>query len=220
MELKEIFGEELANQLTTSTDATVKQIVAKLGEKKLLIDDGKLVPQYRVKELTDEITAHKVQLKKNEDDLKELKEKAGGNAGLTEQISALQKANKQAKDEFDAAQAKAKKSTAVLVALMDGGVSDPTARDVLSKTFDIDKVELGADGKPIGFDALLKPLKENLAFKAMFGTVKMVGQEHNLGGGGEPVSELEVQLAAAQKSGKLVEVVALKRQIAEAQRKT
>lgn len=217
MDLKEIFGEELANQLSVSGDATVKQIVAKLTEKKLILDDGKLVPQYRVKELTDKIDAQEKQIKKSEEDLRTIKVEAENVPVLKSKISEIQAMNKAERESFDAAQSKSKKSTALLVALMDSGVTDPTAREVLSKNFDVDKLELDETGKPKGFDALLKPIKENPVFKTMFGTPRMVGQEHQDGRSAEPQT-LEMKLAEAEKSGRpLVEIVALKRQITEAQ---
>lgn len=218
MDLKEIFGEELANQLSVSGDATVKQIVAKLTEKKLILDDGQLVPQYRVKQLTEKIDAQEKLIKKSEDDLKSIKAEAESVPALKGKISEIQAMNKAEKEAFDAAQVKSKKSTALLVALMDNGVIDPTAREVLSKNFDLDKLELDESGKPKGFDVALKPIKENPVFKAMFGVSKMVGQEHQIGTDAEPQT-LEMKLAEAEKSGRpLVEIVALKRQIMEAQR--
>ena len=65
MELsKEIFGDELVDQLTASTDPVVKSFVAKFTAAKLILDDGKLVPQYRIQELTTKIGEQEKQLKK------------------------------------------------------------------------------------------------------------------------------------------------------------
>ena len=219
MDLKEIFGEELANQLSVSGDATVKQIVAKLTEKKLILDDGQLVPQYRVKQLSEKIVEQEKQIKKSEEDLKTIKVEAESIPALKGRISEIQAANKVEKEAFDMAQVKSKKSTALLIALMDNGVTDPTAREVLSKNFDTDKMELDESGKPKGFDVLLRPLKENPVFKGMFGTPRMVGQEHATGDSPE-LSTLEGKLIEAQKSNRpFVEIVALRRLIAEEQAK-
>jgi hypothetical protein len=219
MELKEIFGEELANQLTISTDATAKAVIAKLATAKLIAGDATMfVPKSEFNEKNELVKSLKAQIATADENLKAIKAEAESLPVLKAKITEMQTAAHAERTQFETAQAKAKKSTALLVALMDNGVSDPTARDVLSKTFDIDKLELDESGKPKGFDLLLKPIKENMAFKGMFGTVKMVGQEHQHGDGGEPISDLERKLAEAEKAGKpLVERIALKRLIAEAQ---
>jgi hypothetical protein len=192
-----------------------EQVIAKLGTTKILIDDGTLIPKYRLDEVLGEKKAALEQVKKSEEDLKVLKEKASGNDSLTAQITELQRANKAAKEEFELNQLKSKKSTAVLVALMDAGVGDPAARDLLSKGIDINKVELDEAGKPKGFETVLKPIKENKAFAGMFGTSRIIGQEHIAGESPNPISALETKLAEAQKSGKLIEVVSLRQRIAE-----
>lgn len=178
MELKELLGEELAVKASASPDAILKEVLVKLGGQKLVSDDGKMVPQYRVKEQSDLIEAQKAQIKKNDEDLKALKDKAAGNDTLTAQITDLQRVNKAAKDEFEASQLKAKKSFALKEALMNSGIGDPEARNLLSLRFDIDKLELDEAGKPKGFDEQLKPIKENKSFAGMFGTTVIVGQEH------------------------------------------
>jgi len=223
MELtKEILGEDLANQVTTSTDVTLKAVVEKLKGVKILLGDATTwVPKSEFNEKLEALKAAKEQIKGHEDALKVLNEKAAGNTALQSQIAELQRTNKEAKDRFEADALRAKKSLALSIALMDNGVGDPAARELLSKSFDVDKLELDETGKPKGLDVLLKPMKENPAFKGMFGTVRMAGQEHVIGDVVEPLPELEAKLIAAQKAGRpFVEVIALKRQIAEAQQKT
>lgn len=215
MEIKELLGEDLATRIGASQDALVKEVVVKLTGQKLIFDDGKLVPQYRVKEQADLIEAQKIQLKKNEDDLKDLKDKAAGNVTLTAQIGDLQRVNKAAKEEFETNQLKAKKSFALKEALMNAGVGDPEARNLLSLKFDIDKLELDEAGAPKGFLDQLKPIKDNKAFAGMFGSTVIVGQVHADGTSPAPLSLLESQLDAAIKAGRTIEVIAIKRQIAE-----
>lgn len=217
MELKEIFGEELANQLTVSGDATVKAVVAKLSTLKLLIGDATThIPKAEFNEKIELVKQLKAQIATADENLKAIKAEAESLPALKGKISEMQAASKTEREGFEAAQAKSKKQTALLVALMDGGVGDPTARDLLSKSFDVDKLELDETGKPKGFDLLLKPIKENPVFKGMFGTARMVGQEHTTGDVSAPISKLEAQLAEAERIGKpLVERVALRRLIAE-----
>lgn len=170
MELKELLGEEL-----------YASVAAKLGDKKLVIDDGKLIPDYRLKEVTDEKKALKEQVSKYEADMKELKAAAAGNDALAKQIADLQTARQADKERFEAGIMKSKKQLAIQESLLSSGVIDASARELLSLKFDVDKIELDDSGKPKGFDTLLKPIKENRAFSAMFGEVKMSGQKHEDG---------------------------------------
>jgi uncharacterized coiled-coil protein SlyX len=223
MDLKEIFGEELSTKLTTSTDETVKQVIVKLNEKKLILDDGKLVPQYRIKELSDQITEKDRLIKKNEDDLKALKLEAENIPTLKSKITEMQTSNKAAKDEFDANQIKTKKDFAIKEYLMNAKVGEADARDLLILKFDPTKIELDEAGKVKGKYAedTLQSLMTNPAFKPMFGMVVMQGQEHQGGDNPNPtLGTLEAKLVAAQKAGKMAEVVAIRKLIFEEQQKT
>jgi predicted transcriptional regulator len=169
-QLKELLGEELYSQL-----------VAKLGDKKLVVDDGKLIPKYRLDEVSEKNKSLSEQLQKYEGDLKTLKQTASGNEELTKQISDLQKKMKEQQEEAEAKMIREKKSFALKDALRSAGVQDDDALDVLSKKFDVDKIELDETGKPKGFDDAIKPLKEKPAFSAMFGKKQISGQEHQHG---------------------------------------
>lgn len=169
-ELKEILGEELFTQVST-----------KLGDKKLILDNGNFIPKHRFDEVSTKVSSLQEVIKKNEDDLKALKKSAEGNEELTKQISELQKQNKEQEKVFTEKELKQKKLFAVKESLLDAGVSDAEARDVLIHKFDIEKLELDDKGKPKGFDELIKPLKENPSFKGMFGEEKFSGQQHQTG---------------------------------------
>lgn len=217
MDLKELVGEELAGKISASQDELVKQIVAKLGEKKLVLDDGKLVPQYRIKELSDQIVEKDKLLKKNEDDLKAIKAETENIPTLKAKITEIQAMNKQEREQFEAEQLKTKKSTALVMALVGEKVYDPLAQETLIKTVDLNKVELDETGKlkdPVSF---LKPYKESSAFKGFFGTVRMEGQDHQEGVIPTPLDLLQTQLATAQKTGRMAEVIAIRRQIFDQQ---
>lgn len=205
MEVKELLGEELYNQVS-----------AKIGDKKLIIDDGAMIPAFRFKEVNDEKKALKDQIAKHESDMKALKDAAAGNESLSAQIAMLQKENKAAKEQYEAGLIRSQKSLAVLEGLLNAGVVDPAARELLAKTFDVDAIVLEADGKPKGFESLIKPLKENKTFAGMFGEVKITGQEHKDGANPTPAGKLEQLLVEAQKRGNLAEVISIKRQMHEA----
>jgi hypothetical protein len=197
-------------------DLYTEAIATKLGSAKVIVDDGTWIPKSRLDEVIGEKKAALELVKKHEDDLKVLKEKAAGNDSLTAQITDLQRVNKATKEEYEAKRLADAKSLAVNVALMNAGVGDPAARDLLAKSIDLAKLELDEQGKPKGFESIIAPIKGNKAFAGMFGTTVVVGQEHVHGDNPIPTTALEAQLAEAMKNRKLPEIVALRRQIAEA----
>ena len=208
-------------------DVLYGQIVEKLGDKQLfmynkgqsvVIDDGKMIPKYRLDEVLEQKKGLQTLLDQGEKDLKSLKKLAEGNTGLTEQIETLQKQGKDAKVAFEQAELQIKKSFALKEALMNAGVVDSEARDLLSLKFDASKIELDDKGKVKGFDDMVKPIKESKVFSGMFGETKLAGQQHGQGGSPEAGSELSTLLDAAVKGGDLLQQIAIKRQIAEKQR--
>lgn len=206
--LKELLGEELYNSL-----------VAKLGNTKLVIDDGKLIPKHRLDEVLTEKKTLEDAVAKHESDLKTLKEQAVGNDKLLAKITTLEAERDTAKSEALKTQTYTKKAFALNVDLFEAGVTSERGRKLLAKEFDIDKLELTDDGKVKNFAESFKPIREDKAFSSLIGNSRIEGTEHGQGGNPPPVTDLEVRLAAAQKAGKTVEVVSLKRQIAESQTK-
>jgi len=213
MELKEQLGEELFNQVTAKLNG--KQLFIHEASQKVIIDDGTLIPKYRLDEVIEKNKNLSAQIEQSDKDLKELKKAAVGNTDLTSQIDVLQKNSKEQKDQFEKKELEIKKSFAVKESLLNAGVGNSDARELLSHKFDIAKIEIGEDGKIKGFDEMLKPIKENKVFSGMFGETKMAGQEHQTGTNPAHKTELEIKLDAAIKNGRTAEVVAIKRQIAE-----
>lgn len=175
-ELKKILGEDL-----------FKQVADKLGDKqlfvydknqKVVIDDGKFIPQYRLDEV---ITKNKLlteQLEKSEKDLKELKKLAQGNQELTDKLTSLQEENKALKIKSEQEFTNLKKQLAVKEELLNAGVVDSDARDLLLNKFSLDSLELTPEGKIKDFETHLKPIKENKVLSQLFGEVKMAGTGH------------------------------------------
>lgn len=168
--LKELLGEELYNAF-----------VAKVGDTKVIIDDGTFIPKHRLDEVIAEKKTLSEQIKSYETDLSGLKEKAKGNEELTATIAKLQTEKEQAKAEADKQMVLTRKGFALKEALLNAGVVSDKARNLLSKEFDIEKLELEENGTVKGFDALLKPIKEDKTFSSMFGVAKITGQTHTQG---------------------------------------
>lgn len=173
--LLELLGQELHNQVAAKLGEV--QIFLHEKDQKVILDDGKMVPQHRVKELTDKVTSLETQLSKSETDLKELKKSFKDNEALTSKIEELQTENKNAKSELVKRETQLKKELAVKEALMSAGVVDADARDLLLPKFDVNTIELDEAGKVKDFDSKLKPIKENKTLSVLFGEIKFKGTQ-------------------------------------------
>jgi len=175
-ELKALLGDEVF--ATIAAKLGDKQVLVFEKDTKVLIDDGKLIPKYRLDEVAASRDSLKGQVEKATADLASLKKSVEGNTDLTTKIEELQGAAKVAKQEAERAEARLRKHFAVKESLMNAGVSDSDARDLLLTRFDLDKIEVDGDGKVKGFDEMVKPLRENKALAGMFATKRLQGQTH------------------------------------------
>lgn len=175
--LKKILGEETFNKLTANAE-----LYAEMQEKL----KGEFVPIYRLNEVSEHNKSLKTQIEDRDKQIKDFKKSAGDNEELLKKISDAEKANKEQKETFDKEQANIKKSFAVKEHLLNAGVHDADARDLLSAKFSLDKVDLDEQGKIKGFDDMLKPIKENKALGALFGEVKHQGKKPGEGGNPNP----------------------------------
>jgi hypothetical protein len=215
-ELKKLLGDDLAAQVVAKI-GTDKALHLTGKDQKVLVDDGSLIPKYRL----EEVTAAKKQLEERvkgmDDDLKVLKKDAAGNAELVGKIEALQTEGKKAAETMRMELDSIRATFVLKEALMNAGVSDPEARDLLAMKFDGVDIEFDANGKIKGFDDLVKPLKESKTLGSLFGKQVITGQQHQTGGTLTPIGELEARLSEAVKAGNTLESISIKRQIAEQQ---
>jgi DNA repair exonuclease SbcCD ATPase subunit len=182
--LKKLIGEELYNQ-----------IAPKLGGKTLLLQEkeGDYIPKQRFdevnskkSELEKEINTAKEKLTKLQTDFDSLKnEKDSGKtevekqlADLTKQLTDLKSAN----DLKDKELLLQKKQTAIKEALTEAK-ANPKYLQLLTKEFDVDKIEFDESGKLKGIAELIKPVQEN--FKDLFGEKKLTGNNHTPGSNNE-----------------------------------
>ncbi|MFA5196749.1 MAG: phage scaffolding protein [Bacteroidales bacterium] len=176
---------------------------------KSLDDKSKLepLPKFRVNEMLEtsktkitnletQINTFETQSKEHEKQLKDLKKAADGNPELQKQIEDLQKSNKDKDVQIEKIKEDSAKNEQKLVKtlklkehLLNSEVYDAQARELLVKNFDIEKLEIGEDGKIKGFDELLKPIKENKTFSGFFGKEIVQGNEHQNGGDPEFTGE-------------------------------
>lgn len=151
MDLKELLGEELYNQVMT-----------KAGDKKLaVVNDGNWFP----KEKFDEVNTAKKQaesdLKERDKQLTDLKKSTGDNQALQDQITQLQADNKTASDKYEA-DVKALRVTTALKLALAADTHDP---DLVAGLLDREKIELDESGNvKSGLDDQIKSLRESKAF--------------------------------------------------------
>jgi predicted RNase H-like nuclease (RuvC/YqgF family) len=118
MNLEELLGTEL-----------YKQVTEKLGDKKIIVDDGNFIPKSKFDQVNDDKKAYKGQVEKLQTDLEDVSKKAGEVEGLntviTELKQTLESKDKEIKDRdfnysLDSALKDAKcKNTKALKALLD-----------------------------------------------------------------------------------------------------
>lgn len=152
MELKELLGEELYNQ-----------VIAKAGDKHkiAIVSDGNWIP----KETFNQVNEAK---KKAEDDLKErdkqldgLKKSAGDNEALKQQIETLQGENKAAREKYEADMKELRTNAALKLAL----TADAHDPDLVAGLIDKSKIELDDAGNvKAGLNDQIKALREGKAF--------------------------------------------------------
>ncbi len=202
--LKDILGDFFTPEIETKLNSqpNVGIYIWDKEKDKSLDDKSKLepLPKFRVNEMLEtskaKVTSLESQIetltnqsKDYDKQLKDLKKAAEGNTELQSQIQALQDENKEknsllerTKEDFSKNEQKLVKTLKLKEHLLNSEVYDAQARDLLVKNFDIEKLEIGEDGKIKGFDELLKPIKENKTFSGFFGKEIVQGNEHRNGG--------------------------------------
>lgn len=175
--LKKLLGDDLFNQ-----------VVVKLGDKKIIEDDGKLIPKTRFDEvntkksdLEKELNAVKESTANYQKELDALKaDKDGGKKTFEEQLTALNKkladleAETKSKDEQLQLTHKRSVVESALRAVKANEQYLPTLLREFELNHPLDKIEI-VDGKLKDAENLLKPFQET--YKPFFGEVKIQG--HN-----------------------------------------
>lgn len=125
----------------------------------IMAENGKDVnsSKEQVNSLTTEKDGLQSQLTERDTQLKDLKGKVKDSDELTAEIDKLQKANKEAKEKYDADLTAQQKSFLVDKALTNAGARNAKA---VSSLLDLDSVEV-KDGKLTGLDDQLKALRES-----------------------------------------------------------
>ena len=166
----------------------------------IMAENGKDVNGLReqVNSLTSEKDGLQSQLNDRDTQLKGLKGKAKDSDELTAEIDKLQKANKEAKEKYEADLTAQQKSFLVDKALADAGARNAKA---VSSLLDLDSVEV-KDGQLTGLDDQLKALRESDGY--MFKENPQPSEPQPQGGvritGGQPKPESAPKIDMAHAS--------------------
>lgn len=165
MDLKEILGEELYNQ-----------VITKVGDKKIaIVSDGNWIPKDKFNEVNEAKKQLESDLKDRDKQLKDLGEKAKGNEELSKQIAELQETNKKTAGEYEA-----KLKDITINSAIQAKLTDTKYSDLLTGKFDRTKLSVAADGTVVGIDEQLAVIKET--YKDLFTPVVSGRQPNNTGG--------------------------------------
>lgn len=152
MDLKELLGEELYNQ-----------VVAKLGDKHkiAIVSDGNWIPKDKFNEVNEAKKQAEEALKERDKQLADLKKAAEGNEELKKQIEQLQIENKTKEQEYQTKLRDMAVTTAIKLAVA-GQVHDP---DLVAGLLDKSKIEIDENGTiKAGLDDQIKALRQSKAF--------------------------------------------------------
>ncbi len=152
MDLKELLGEELLNQ-----------VLAKLGDKHKIavVSDGNWIPKDKFNEVNEAKKQAEEALKERDKQLADLKKAAEGNEELQKQIETLQAENKAKEQEYQGRLRDMAITTAIKLAVA-GEAHDP---DLVVNLIDKSKVEVDEQGNvKAGLEDQIKSLRESKAF--------------------------------------------------------
>lgn len=194
--LKSQLGEELFNKHFPAGSDILKTVTEKLGEKKIIEDDGKLIPKHRFDELTTkktELETNLATLQTEVESLRKAPKKEDKNT-LEDKVQALI-------DKQTALEASLKEKDQQLVVGQKRSVIEASLRKMkanenylptLLREFELknplDKLEI-VDGKIKDEETILKPFSES--FKPMFGEYVVDGNPPKPGSGGNSTPDYD-----------------------------
>lgn len=147
MDLKELLGEELYNQ-----------VMEKAGDNKIdIVSNGQWFPKQKFDDINTSLKDLKNQIKDRDSQLENLKTKATGNEELQQQIQQLQDTNKAIKEEYEAKIQQQAFDHTLKDALSAAKVRNVKAAKAL---LDLESIKLDGD-KLLGLEDQLKTIKES-----------------------------------------------------------
>lgn len=142
-----------------------------------------------------EIDSYKQQLEQRDQAIKDLQDKEGASEEAKKQLADLQAQFETYKTDSEANLAQLQKTNAVALALKDVGAYNS---EDLMKFIDLEKIELGEDGKPV-LDDTINSLKESSPYLFQQGQ-EQVKSQPRFSAGGNPPADPGAELSAEDKA--------------------
>lgn len=146
MNIEEMLGNEL-----------YAKVQEKLGDKKIVVNDGNFIPKGKFDEVIGVKNELKSQVSELTSQLEGLKKSAEGNDSLIKQIEDLQGQNKSWEERYK----KTQLETAIKLEAVKSNANDPS--DIL-RLMDFNSLELSDDGSVKGLEDQINGLKESKAY--------------------------------------------------------
>jgi hypothetical protein len=172
--LKELLGEELYSQVTE-----------KLGDKKIMVDDGNFIPKSRFDQVNQAKKELEVQLKDRDTQLADLSKNNKDNEALLNQIKDLQALNKQTTTDYES-----KINQMQFDYALDGALTNAKSKNnkALKALLDMNSIKY-QEGKLEGFQEQIEALQKDASYLFDLNTAPAnTGGLGNFGRGGAEVN--------------------------------
>lgn len=179
MDIKETLGEEL-----------YQQVVDKIGDKKILINDGQYIPKVKFDEKNEELKATKLKLDEMQVNLQKLGESNQEAETFKIELNKIKEEYEQFKSQSESRLMGYKKKQAVEKGLMKENVN-PETIDLLLTQFNLDNIKLDEQDNIVDWDAHINPIKQSR--KTLFASEQIVGEKPQTGT--KPIEQSALKLA-------------------------
>lgn len=188
MDLKELLGEELFNQVQKALGDNAKNFT--------FIGDGKYQPKERFDQINNELKEVKAQLVERDNQLKELSKLAKGNEELQNKIKELEEANAKINQEYQDKLLARERDYNLEIALRDAKARNPKA---LKALIDNEKL-VYKDGKFEGLNEQLESIKKSDAYLFDEPTTIKAGKELTPPKEGDDVNSIRLAMGLETKT--------------------
>lgn len=172
MDLKELLGEELFQQVNEKLDE----------ETELMVNDGSYIPRdkfneerEKVKELNSELDTAKTQLEQTNEKLEDLKEVAESKDEVESKLSEIKSEYEEYKENEKKRINRMKLTNRLEKKLIEKENAHPKTVDLIVGEFDLDKMELTDEGEIVGYSEQVGKVKDKR--EPLFGVEKVKGDE-------------------------------------------
>lgn len=198
MDIKEILGEEL-----------YAQVVDKLGDKKVMLNDGNYIPKAKFDEKNEELKATKSKLDEVQSNLQKLGESTQEAEQFKTELGKIKEEYEHFKNESEGRLLGYKKRQAVEKALMREN-ANPETIDLLLTQFNLESIQLDQSENIVDWQQHINPIKESR--KTLFASESFAGDKPQTGNKPLEQNSLKTAYQDALKSGDRLGAIKIKQE--------